>query len=149
MTVAAFDTHSSVKALTAAGFPEVQAEAITALFSEARERDWSTLATKGDFAELKTEFAEVKTELKADIAQVRAEIAQVKAELKAEIAEVKAELKAEIIEVKTEIAEVKTEIAEVKSDILKWTIGMIGGAVVINIVTVVGAMLAVVRLTGH
>jgi len=77
-----------VKTLTAAGIPEAQAEPITALVREARDREWSTLATKADLADAKT-------------------------------------------------------------DILKWMTGMIGGAVVVNAMTVIGAMLALVRMAGH
>jgi hypothetical protein len=40
-------------------------------------------------------------------------------------------------------------IAETKTDLLKWTIGMVGGAVLFNAVTVVGAMLALLRMTAH
>jgi hypothetical protein len=58
---------------------------------------------------------------------------------------------------KTDLAEAKADIllatkadlAETKADILKWMIGMIGGAVVVNAMTVIGAMLALIRLVGH
>ena len=43
----------------------------------------------------------------------------------------------------------KADLAETKADILKWMIGMIGGAVVVNAMTVIGAMLALLRLAGH
>jgi hypothetical protein len=43
----------------------------------------------------------------------------------------------------------KADLAETKADILKWMIGMIGGAVVVNAMTVIGAMLALIRLVGH
>jgi hypothetical protein len=39
MSGAAFDTHSSVKTLTAAGMPEPQAEAITNLLKTALDAD--------------------------------------------------------------------------------------------------------------
>jgi hypothetical protein len=97
VTVHAFDTHSSVKALRAAGLPEAHAEAITAVVRESRNVDFGLLATKADFVSLAT----------------------------------------------------KADLAELKSDILKWTVGMIGGAVVFNAMTVIGAMLALVRTAGH
>jgi hypothetical protein len=43
----------------------------------------------------------------------------------------------------------KSDLAETKADILKWMIGMIGGAVVINAVTVIGAMPALVKMVSH
>jgi hypothetical protein len=110
MSAAAFDTHSSVKTLTAAGMPEPQAEAVTALLKVARDADLDTLVTKVD-------------------------LAQVKAELRRDIVEVKAEL--------------QRDLAETKADILKWLVGMIAGAVVINAMSVIGAMLALVRIVAH
>ena len=110
MSAAGFDTHSSVKTLIAAGMPEPQAEAVTALLKVARDSDLDTLATKVD-------------------------LAQVKAELQRDIAEVKADL--------------ERDLAETKADILKWLVGMIAGAVVINAMSVIGAMLALVRIVAH
>jgi hypothetical protein len=83
-----FDAHAVIKRLTASGMPESQAEAVTAMVREAREADFTNLATKGD-------------------------------------------------------------LAETKADILKWMIGMIGGAVVINAVTVIGAMRALVKMVSR
>jgi hypothetical protein len=117
MSAVAFDTHSSVKTLTAAGMPEPQAEAVTDLLKIARDADLGTLATKAD-------------------------LAQVKADLQHEIAQVKADLQ-------FEIAELRTDLAETKAEILKWMFGMIAGAVVINVMTIIGATLALVRILGH
>ena len=118
MTTAAFDTHSSVKTLTASGMPEAQAEAVTELFKAAREANLGSLATKVD-------LAQVKADLQRDIAEVRAD-------LQRDTAEVRADL--------------QRALAETKADILKWTFGMIGGAVVVNGVTVVAAMVALVPI---
>ena len=110
MTTADFDTHSAVKTLTAAGMPEPQAEAVTALFKAAREVGSGSLATKVD-------LAQTRAELQRDIAELRAEL--------------------------------QRALAETKAVILKWTFGMIGGAVVINAVTVVAAILALVRIVAR
>ena len=48
MSTIAFDTRAFVKRLTAAGMPEPQAEAVTAMVKEARETDLDHLATKTD-----------------------------------------------------------------------------------------------------
>jgi NAD(P)-dependent dehydrogenase (short-subunit alcohol dehydrogenase family) len=108
--IVAFDTHSSVKNLAAAGMPEAQAEAITELFKTARGAGLAVLATK-------TDLAEQRSELRQLIAEVRADL--------------------------------RHQIAEAKADILKWMFGMPGGAVLINVMAVAGAMLAVVRIVGH
>jgi hypothetical protein len=112
MTVG-FDTHSSVKTLTAAGMPEAQAEAVTEQIKRSRGADLSGLATKADLAQVK-----------ADLAQVKADLAQLKADL-------------------------QRDLAETKADILKWLVGMIAGAVVINVMAIIGAMLTLVRLVGR
>jgi len=67
MSAAAFDNHSSVKTLTAAGMPEPQGEAITALLKVARDADLDTLATKVDLAQVKAELQRDLAETKADI----------------------------------------------------------------------------------
>jgi chromosome segregation ATPase len=137
--VAAFDTHSSVKRLTAAGMPEAQAEAITELFTAARDAELSGLVTKAD---LHQEIAAVWTDLQREIASIRADLQHEIGGLRAEIAEVRADLQ-------REIGGVRAEIAEIRADILKWMIGLVAGAVLINVMAVVGAMLAVVRIVGH
>ncbi|NDJ27936.1 MULTISPECIES: coiled-coil domain-containing protein [unclassified Campylobacter] len=86
---------------------------------------------KAEIAEVRTEIAEVKAELKAEIAEVRTEIAEVRTE----IAEVKAELKAEIAEVRTEL---KEDINKLKYQGIFWLIG----TAVATVVTIVGAVWA-------
>jgi peptidoglycan hydrolase CwlO-like protein len=143
---AAFDTHSSVKTLTAVGMSEAQAEAITELLRTAREADLSVLATKTDLAQLKAdlqrELAEVKGDFQREIASLRGEIAEIRGDVQREIAGIR-------VDVQREIAAVRGEIAETRADILKWIVGLVGGAVLINVMAVVGAMLALVRLAGH
>jgi DNA-binding transcriptional MerR regulator len=164
------DTLKVAKWLRDAGFTEPQAEAVVAAVQETEAG--ADLATKRDLAEthssLKAEIAAVRTELKAEIAEARtelkAEIAEARAELKAEIIEVRTELKVEITavrtELKTDIAEVRSDLRNaehrfeaklevVKSDILSRVFTMILGAVVINIVAIVGAIFGVAKLLGH
>ena len=72
--IAAFDTHSSVKTLTAAGMPEGQAEAITELFKASRDADLNVLATKADLAQLRADLQQQIAELRADLQQQIAEL---------------------------------------------------------------------------
>jgi hypothetical protein len=48
MSTLTFDTHAFIKRLTAAGMPESQAEAVTAIVRDAKEADLEHLATKTD-----------------------------------------------------------------------------------------------------
>ena len=67
MTTITFDTRKAVRNLQAAGFAEVQADAMVDTLAEAFT---DTVATKTDIAEVKTDIAEVKTE----IAEVKTEL---------------------------------------------------------------------------
>jgi basic membrane lipoprotein Med (substrate-binding protein (PBP1-ABC) superfamily) len=61
--ISALDTHETVKRLTAAGFTDAQAEALTAAVKEAVDIDLSNIATKTDIADLRREMADMKAEL--------------------------------------------------------------------------------------
>ena len=61
--ISALDTHETVKRLTAAGFTDAQAEALTAAVKQALDIDLSNLATKSDIADVRREMAEMKAEL--------------------------------------------------------------------------------------
>ena len=67
MTITALDTHQTVKDLTAAGFTDAQAEALTGALRRVQDIDLSSLATKSDLAELraatKPDLAEAKAEM--------------------------------------------------------------------------------------
>jgi len=78
MAIPALDTHQTVKDLTAAGFSDAQAEALTSALRQVQQIDLSDLATKTDIADL-------RREIKADNALLRAEMDTKLAELKAEI----------------------------------------------------------------
>jgi hypothetical protein len=61
--ISALDTHETVKSLTAAGFTDAQAEALTAVVKQALDIDLSNIATKTDIADVRREMADVKAEL--------------------------------------------------------------------------------------
>ena len=131
MTALLLDTLRLSRSLRDKGnFTSEQAEALAEALSEASQGD---LASKADFAPVRTEIADFKTELKTEIADVRSDlktaIAEVRTGLKAEIAGLRTGVKTEIAELRTELkteiagvsAELKTEIAglriELKSEI--------------------------------
>ena len=60
MATAAFDTPAITRKLTAAGFSEAQAEAVTGVIRKARVNDLSSLATEVD---LETEISAAKFEI--------------------------------------------------------------------------------------
>jgi len=84
MAITALDTHQTVKDLTAAGFTDAQAEAVTGALRRVQEIDLTDLATKADFSR---EIASVRAEMatKADLAILRAELETKMAEHKAEL----------------------------------------------------------------
>lgn len=67
MSTGAFDTLTIARKLTAAGFSQDQAEAVTGVLRDARDTDLSNLATKADLlatkGEVKSEIADAKFEI--------------------------------------------------------------------------------------
>ncbi len=61
--ISAPDTHETVKSLTAAGFTDAQAKALTAAVKQALDIDLSNIATKTGIADLRREIADIKAEL--------------------------------------------------------------------------------------
>lgn len=61
--ISALDTHETVKSLTAAGFTDAQAEALTAAVKQALDVDLSNIATKTEIADLRREIAGVELRL--------------------------------------------------------------------------------------
>ena len=122
----AIDTLKIAKRLREAGFTDPQAEAVVAAVQEAAEG--VDFATRGDLdqvrSELKAEIAALRSELKADIAALRSELRQVELRLEAKI-------------------------EALRSDILNRIFGLILGALVVNIVAMIGAVFAVAKLLGH
>ena len=82
MTTVTFDTRKAVRNLQAAGFAEVQADAMVDTLAEAFT---DTVASKTDIDRL-------EASTKADIVIVRSGIDRLEASTKADIAEVKAEI---------------------------------------------------------
>jgi DNA-binding transcriptional MerR regulator len=142
------DTLKVAKRLREAGFTEPQAEAVIATVQEAAEG--AEFATKGDLGEARTELKAEIVELRTDL---KAEIAELRTELKAEIAELRTELKADIAAVRSALREselrLEARIEANKADILNRVFGLILGALVVNIVAMVGAVFAVAKLLGH
>ncbi len=87
MAIIALDTHQTVKDLTAAGFTDAQAEALTQALRHVQQIDLSDLATKADLVAVKADLAAVRSEMatKGDVAILRAELETKMAELKAEV----------------------------------------------------------------
>ena len=87
MAIATLDTHQTVKDLTAAGFTDAQAEALTQALRQVQQIDLSDLATKADLVAVKADLAAVRSEMatKGDVALLRAELETKMAELKAEV----------------------------------------------------------------
>jgi multidrug efflux pump subunit AcrA (membrane-fusion protein) len=122
---------------------EGQAEAITELFKVSRDADLNLLATKADLAQLRADLQQQIAELRADLQQ---QIAEVRSDLQQQITAVRSDLQQQIAALRGDI---QRDIAETKADILKWMFGMIAGAVIINVMAIIGAMLALVRMVGH
>jgi gas vesicle protein len=160
MTALLLDTLRLSRTLRDKGnFTSEQAEALAEALSEASQGD---LASKADFAPVRSEIGDFKTELKTEIADVRSDlktaIAELRTELKDEIAGSRAEVKTEIAgaatelkteiaglgtELKTEIAELraefKAEIAQTKTGLLKWILGAIG----LQAIVILGVLISI------
>jgi hypothetical protein len=63
MSLATLDTHQTVKDLTAAGFTDLQAEALAQALRQSQDLDLFHLASKMDTADVSREMAEMKAEL--------------------------------------------------------------------------------------
>ncbi|HEX2151533.1 MAG TPA: coiled-coil domain-containing protein [Stellaceae bacterium] len=97
MALTTFDTHELVKDLKAAGFNDEQAEAVTRAVKNAREIDFSELATKAD--------------VKGEIASLRADIAL---------------LSAKLDNIAANYA-TKAELSDTRNDIIRWMLGLLFG----------------------
>ncbi len=87
--IGGLDTHETVKSLTAAGFTDAQAEAVTAAVKNAVNIDLSSLATKTDLDALR---AAIKTDLDALRAVTKADLDALRAEFEAKIERSKVEM---------------------------------------------------------
>jgi len=129
----AIDTLKIAKRLREAGFTDPQAEAVVASVQEAAEG--------ADFA-TKRDLDEVRSELKADIAAVRSELRETELRLEAKIRETELSLEAKL-------ETIRSEMLAMKADILNRVFGFILGALVVNIVAMIGAVFVVAKLLGH
>lgn len=135
-----FDTLEYAEELKAAGVPEGQAHVQARALSRLTEEK---LATKDDFAILKTDLAHVEERLRGEIAQVETklsgEIAQVRTELSGEIAQVETKLSGQIHSLEERLGgQLKSAIAESQSTTLKWVIGLF--------VTLLGVFIALLKI---
>jgi len=140
----AIDTLKIAKRLREAGFTDPQAEAVVASVQEAAEG--AEFATKGD-------LDEVRSELKADIAALRSELRETELRLEAKIRETELRLEAKIETIRSEMlamrADIRSDMLAMKADMLNRVFGLILGALVVNIVAMIGAVFAVAKLVGH
>ena len=83
MSASAFDTLRAAKRLKDLGFTETQAEGVAEVLRDAREVDFSQLATKADLSQLATKVEIAQLATKAEIAQLatKAELAEAKYDL--------------------------------------------------------------------
>ena len=96
---APLDTLQIAKRLKEAGFAEPQAEALTVIFRDSREIDFSLIATKADLDSLKVNVERIEAKLatfatKADLERVETKLARfaTKADLEVKIVELKVEV---------------------------------------------------------
>jgi len=96
-------------------------------------------------------FTEPQAE--AVVAAVREGMEGAELVTKADIAELRNELRAEIADLRAELRQselrLEAKIEAIKADILNRVFGLILGALVVNIVVIVGAMFAVAKFVGH
>ena len=126
----AIDTLKVARRLREAGFNEAQAEAVAVVVQEGSEG--ADLATKADLTvqsvELRAEIATQGAELRMEIAALRSEMREMEQRL---------------------IARITNEIAAAKSEIFGRPFQMILGAVLVNMVAMLGVMFAFAKLLGH
>jgi hypothetical protein len=68
---------------------------------------------------------------------------------KADIAEVKAEIREAELRLEAKIEAIRSDMGAMKADILNRVFGLILGALVVNIVAIVGATFAMAKLVAH
>ena len=120
MTAIAFDTLKTARALESKGFSREQSEALAEQLAESRSIDLSHLATQDELKATRDDLKATRDDLKATRIELRHDIAEVKSSL-------------------------KVEISEAKADLLKVIITV----AVLNVATVIGAMVGLAKLLGH
>jgi hypothetical protein len=132
MVFSGLDTHAVVKELLAAGFTDVQAETLTGALRKTQDIDLSSLATKAD--------------LVAQSALTKADLATLAATTKADLSALAATTKADLSALaSTTKADLAAGLSETKADIVKWMFGAIG----VQTLVIVGAVLSLIRMGSH
>jgi hypothetical protein len=116
---APLDTLQIVKRLKEAGFAEPQAEALTAIFRDSRDADFSVLATKADIERVENRIERIEARLgtfatKADIERIEARLGTFPT--KADIERIEAKFAT-----KTDL---QVAIAELKVEVIRWVFGI-------------------------
>ena len=119
----------TTQVLKDAGVEPVQAEAIAKVVVAKRD----DLATKSDFAELKTDIESLRTSTKSDISSLRTEfksdIESLRISTKSDISSLRSELKSDIAELKSDIDSHRS-LSDSKFNNLRWTMVVVGGIIV-------------------
>ena len=126
----AIDTLKVARRLREAGFSEPQADALVAAVQESAES--ADLATKRDLAEAVTE---TKRDLAEAVTETKRDLAEAVSQLRSEMREMELRLKLEI----------ETTARHTESRL----VGMILGALGINLLGTLGAMFGLAKLLGH
>lgn len=134
MAAVAFDTYRVVKRLREAGFDERQAEAVTTAIQDSVAVDLSHLVTKEHFDERMRTVDDRFESLGGRMGAVEGRLDSLEGRMKT---------------LEDRVGGLDTKISEAKADILKAVMGMISGAVAINVLTVLGSMFALIKLLGH
>ncbi|MFH6784397.1 MULTISPECIES: DUF1640 domain-containing protein [Methylobacterium] len=152
MTAVAFDTLKLARTLRdKATLSQDQAEGFAEAISEAVQGDLTTRADlKSSEAALRPDIKAVEKGLRADIAAVetglRADIAAVETNLRAELAAFRADNNVFAHDLRATEAnlrfELKAQISETRAEVIKWMVGAVG----LQTVAVVGAMITLVRI---
>ncbi|TNC11084.1 DUF1640 domain-containing protein [Methylobacterium terricola] len=134
MTAVVFDTLKLARTLRdKAKLSPDQAEGFAEAISEAVQGD---LATKAD---VKASESALRADIKAVETSLRAEITSVETSLRAEIKVVANDLRTTEATLR---AEIKSQVADAKADIIKWMVGAVG----LQTVAIIGAMITLVRI---
>jgi hypothetical protein len=134
MTAVAFDTLKLARTLRdKAKLSPDQAEGFAEAISDAVQGD---LATKAD---VKTSESALRIDIKTVETSLRAEIKDVETSLRAEIKMVANDIRTMDATLRSEI---KSQVAEAKTDVIKWVVGAVG----LQTVAIIGAMITLVRI---
>ena len=101
-----FDTHAHIRALTGAGMPEAQAEAVVRLQVDVLQRH---IVTKADAAAIRRDIADQRTWSEAEFGTLKTDVAALKTDVAA--------LKTDVAALKTDVAALKTDVAALKTDV--------------------------------